>query len=93
MKELILGLLGGGTIVQALNLIYTGRPNARQINAQALGTEVSALERTIILLKDNLEAEMQRHERERIALVARIDELTEETAMLRREINALRTNQ
>lgn len=90
MKELFLGLLGGGTLVQVINSIYTGRPNARQINANALGAEVSALERTIILLKDNLEAEMQRHERERQLLVQRIDDLTAETMRLRSELNELR---
>jgi hypothetical protein len=90
MKELILGLFGGGVVVQLLNTLIHRTANQRQLNANALGTEVSALERTIVLLRENLEAEIQRHDRERQLLTERIDALTAQTLSLTADIAQLR---
>ena len=39
MRELFIGLFGGGAVVQLLNMLLTYRQNRRQMNATALGTE------------------------------------------------------
>lgn len=75
MKELIIGLLGGGAISQILTTIFSARSSSRQVNANALGSEVEALERTINLLRSNLETEFARHEKERQSLLSEIDQL------------------
>ena len=41
MKELIIGLLGGGTLVQLINIVINARSSRRQQEAQALDTEIS----------------------------------------------------
>ena len=82
MKELILGLLGGGAVTQLLNTLATLRQNRRQINAAALGTEVEALEKTIAVLYANLERQNALHREE-------VKELRGEIAALRREKQAL----
>ena len=55
MRELFIGLFGGGAVVQLLNMLLTYRQNRRQMNATALGTEVEALERAIRIISENLE--------------------------------------
>lgn len=82
MKELILGLLGGGAVTQLLNTLATLRQNRRQINAAALGPEVEALEKTITVLYANQERQNALHREE-------VKELRGEIAALRREKQAL----
>ena len=60
MKETILGLLGGGVLVQALNVLATLRPTRRKADADALGAEVTALERTINLIYSKFEESERR---------------------------------
>lgn len=83
MIEIILGILGGGTLVQLINLLVTYRQNRRQLNASALGGEVEALERTIRLLQENLERETQRHNQESERLRSQIERLEKEVCELR----------
>jgi peptidoglycan hydrolase CwlO-like protein len=90
MKEIILAILGGGAAVELLNVVLHRTANSRQLNANALGSEVAALERTIVLLRENLEAEIQRHDRERQALTDRIDKLSEKIVTLNADIESLR---
>ncbi len=91
MTDLLIGILGGGAVVQLVDTVIHRRQNARQINANALGTEVQALERTIVLLKENLEAEMERHRRDRDDLLARITELERRNEEMHRELEHLRS--
>jgi peptidoglycan hydrolase CwlO-like protein len=90
MKELLMGLLGGGVMVQLFNAIVSARPTQRQMNATALGSEVEALEKTINLLKDNLEAEIMRHAAERKELMERIEMLNGRIQELGKAIEVLR---
>lgn len=90
MPELIMGLFGGGVIGQMVSSILTARPNRRQINAQALGTEVAALERTIRLLRENMEAEIKAHAEERESLRQEIRGLNSRIASLNESIAELR---
>ncbi len=98
MKELLIGLLGGGAIVQLVSTLSNLRPARRHANASALGAEVEALEKTIKTLGDNFNAEMERHRAERDSLRqeiselnARISELNESILSLRRENSMLRS--
>lgn len=75
LSDLLLGLFGGGAIVQLLQTLINRRATRRQLNANALGTEIEALEHTIAVLRTTLDAEMERHERERRALLERIEQL------------------
>lgn len=83
MKEIILGILGGGAFVQLLNFLFTLRQNRRQLNASALGGEVEALERTIRVLSENIERENKRHNEESERLRTQIGRLEEEVSELR----------
>lgn len=82
MKELILGLFGGGAVVQAINYLLTLRQNRRQMNATALGTEVEALERTIKVIYENLERQNLTHRSE-------VESLQKELAALRKRCREL----
>lgn len=90
MKELIIGLLGGGVITQLASLLLSARGNNRQLNANALGSEVEALERTINLLRSNLEAEFARHEQERVALLSEIETLRNRVRELQLQVAELK---
>ncbi len=83
MNDTIIALLGGGAFVQLINSLATMRQNRRRINADSLGIEVGALEKTIEVLQNSFEREMQRHKTETAALRAEIE-------TLRTEINTLR---
>lgn len=75
MKDVMIGLLGGGTIVQILNLLLTGRPARRRANADALGAEVAALEKTINVIYSRFEDLAMRYATETAALRSEIDSL------------------
>lgn len=90
MTTLLIGLLGGGTIVQLVQLFVSRRHNARQLNATALGGEVQALESAIDALRRNLDAEIERHEKVRCQLEARIEVLENTIVTLREENMRLR---
>lgn len=83
MKEIIIGLLGGGALVQLLNVAGTLRQSRRSLDSQSLGNEVAALEKTITLLQDNFEREVKRHQTEVAALRAEIVSLRSELDSLR----------
>ncbi len=84
MKEIIIGLLGGGALVQLVNMLATLRPSRRSIDSQSLGNEVAALEKTITVLQDNFDREVKRHQAEVAALRAEITSLRSELDTLRR---------
>ena len=84
MKEIIIGLLGGGALVQLVNMLATLRPSRRSIDSQSLGNEVAALEKTITVLQDNFDREVKRHQAEGAALRAEITSLRSELDTLRR---------
>ncbi len=75
MTEIILGVLGGGAAVQLVNTLAMVRQNRRRLNAEALGLEIAALERTIEVLQKNFELENERHRKEVAALRAEIERL------------------
>lgn len=61
MKEILLALIGGGAIVQLANLVAVWRPTRRRANAEALGAEVEALERTINVIYTRFESMSKLH--------------------------------
>lgn len=73
--ELLIALLGGGSLVQIATALLTFRQNRRQLNASALGTEVEALEKTIAVIHENFERANKAHREETERLVKRITEL------------------
>lgn len=75
MKDMILGLLGGGAAVQLMNTLMTLRPSRRQMDANALGAEVAALESTINVLRDNMERAETRHREQVEQLRAEVEDL------------------
>ena len=89
MKELLLGLLGGGAVVQLFNAVATLRQSRRQMDASALGTEVQALERTIAVISDNLERQNAAHQAEVETLRAEIESLRRCKLSLEREVTRL----
>ena len=89
MKELIIGLLGGGVITRLVELLLSARPNSRQRHANAPGAEVEALESTINLLRANLEAEFARHEQEKRVLADEIAALRARIAELDKKVESL----
>lgn len=82
MTELIVGLLGGGTLVQLINLLVNARTSRRQKQAEALDAEISALEHTLKIVSESVEIESRRHSLER-------QELKEEINTLRCRLNRL----
>lgn len=97
MNELIIALLGGGVLAQLAGTLATLRQNRRRIDADSLGTEVAALEKTISLLSDNYERQAQSHRAETeslradvASLRARVNELTGEVERLNAENRRLR---
>lgn len=90
MTELIIGLLGGGALVQLATLLTTWRQSRRQIDAGALGGEVEALEKTINVLHSNFEQANERHRREQAELLDELQRLRAECASLRAEVVRLR---
>lgn len=90
MTTLLIGMLGGGALVQLVQLIMTRRQNIRQLNAAALGAEVQALESAIDALRRNLDAETERHEKMRCQLEKRIEALEARIASLKTENENLR---
>ncbi|MEE1022209.1 MAG: hypothetical protein U0L83_03610 [Muribaculaceae bacterium] len=85
MNDIIIALLGGGAFVQLVNSFATMRQNRRRINADALGIEVGALEKTIEVLQNSFEREMERHKAETASLRAEIASLRAEIDTLRRK--------
>lgn len=82
MKELIFGLLGGGVVVQLLNLLVSARPSRRKLTAEALDVEIAVLERTLKVMSDNMEMTNQRH-------VAEINGLKSEIHRLEKRVGEL----
>lgn len=91
MTELIIGLLGGGTLVQLINLLINARSSRRQQQAQALDTEISALEHTLKIVSENAEIESRRHSLERQELREEIDSLKKRLCRLSDDIDTLRS--
>lgn len=89
MNELLIALLGGGTIAQLAATVLTLRQNRRQMNAAALGAEVDALEKSIRVLYDNYERSEQAHQRERDRLTARVEAAENECRRLREKVDRL----
>lgn len=80
--ELIIGLLGGGVVSQMVQALVNRRAAGRQMNANALSTEVEAMSQTIKLLRESMEEEIRNHAAEREALLR-------EVRRLHRRVNAL----
>ena len=90
MTTLLIGLLGGGTLVQLIQLLIQRRSFGRKTDAEALGGEVEALEKAIATLRNNLDAEVERRFESRIAeLEGQIANLEEENRRLRKLCNGL----
>ena len=92
MKELIIGLLGGGTLVQLINIFINARSSRRQQEAQALDTEISALEHTLKIVSANIEIETRRHSLERQELREEILSLKQQIARQNDDIAALKND-
>lgn len=92
MKELIIGLLGGGTLVQLINIFINARSSRRQQEAQALDTEISALEHTLKIVSENIEIETRRHSLERQELRDEILSLKQQIARQNDDIAALKND-
>lgn len=90
MTTLLIGLLGGGTLVQLIQLLIQRRSFGRKTDAEALGGEVEALEKAIATLRNNLDAEVERHDTERRRFESRIAELEGQIANLEEENRRLR---
>ncbi len=90
IPELILGLFGGGVLGQLCMALVNRTANRRQINAQALGGEVAALEQTIRLLRESMEAEVRSHAEERESMRREIRGLNDRISQLNESIIALR---
>lgn len=89
MKDIILGLLGGGAAVQMFNTVLTLRPSRRQLDASALGAEVSALEKTITVLRENMERTEERYRHQVEELRQEVGELRECRRRLERQVESL----
>lgn len=85
ITTLLAGLLGGGALVQLVQTFLHRRQEGRARDAGALGAEVTALEKAIATLRDNLDAAEERHARERARLESRILTLEEQVSKLRAE--------
>lgn len=85
ITTLLAGLLGGGALVQLVQTLLHRRQEGRAREAEVLGAEVSALQKAIATLRDNLDAAEQRHARERARLEDRILTLEEQVGRLRDE--------
>lgn len=87
---MLIGLLGGGALVQLFTGVATLRQNRRQMNASALGAEVEALEKTIAVLSANLERQNEVHRVEVEAMRREIDDLQRSKTTLETEVRRLR---
>ena len=92
MRELFIGLFGGGAVVLLLNMLLTYRQNRRQMNATALGTEVEALERAIRIISENLERQNAEHRKVVAELQNEVDTLRKRCRDLERELILLRSH-
>lgn len=90
MKEMLIGLLGGGALVQLFTGLATLRQNRRQMNASALGAEVEALEKTIAVLSANMERQNEVHRAEVEAMRSEIADLQRSKTALETEVRRLR---
>ena len=61
--------------MQLIQLLIQRRSFGRKTDAEALGGEVEALEKAIATLRNNLDAEVERHDTERRRFESRIAEL------------------
>lgn len=89
---LLAGLFGGGALVQLVQTLLHRRQDRRGKDAASLGAEVAAMQQAITTLQGNLEAEVERHARERARLEERILTLEKRVAELLRENETLRIN-
>lgn len=92
INELIIGLLGGGTLVQLVNLLINARTSRRQQQAQALDSEISALEHTLKVISDNIDLETRRHSLERRELEEEISALKQRVAELNEIVESLQAD-
>lgn len=90
MKELIIGLLGGGVFAEVLNIIIGAKANRRKLQAEALDTEVTTMEHTLRVLADNMDREIKRHDLECERMQAEIAELKQRVCQLTDTVNSLR---
>lgn len=89
---LLAGLFGGGALVQLVQTLLHRRQDSRGKDAASLGAEVAAMQQAIVTLRANLEAEVERHARERARLEDRILTLEKRVGELLEENENLRTN-
>lgn len=92
MKEILIAcisLLGGGVIVQLFSFLNTARPARRQAEEAATRTQVESLEKTINILRQQLELEMSRHEEERNSLMGQITALQGKISELNTKVETL----
>lgn len=76
--------------MQLIQLLIQRRSFGRKTDAEALGGEVEALEKAIATLRNNLDAEVERHDTERRRFESRIAELGGQIANLEEENRRLR---
>ena len=92
MKEIaiaLVSLLGGGVIVQLFSFLNTAKATRRQAEGTATRTQVDSLEKTINILRAQLEKEMLRHEEERSTLTAQVSSLQGKITELSGKVEAL----
>lgn len=92
MKEIlisVISLLGGGVVVQLFSFLNTAKATRRQANETATRTQVESLEKTINILRGQLETESLRYARERADLTAQIDSLQQKIADLNVKVETL----
>jgi len=90
MKELIIGLLGGGALVEIVRMMLNNRVDKRKMHAEALDSEVTTMEHTLRVLADNMDRQIQRHNEEREHLLSEIAGLRSQVAELKESVEALR---
>lgn len=86
MKETVFNLaaalLGGGVMAELARMLLMLRPSRRRENAEALGTEVAALEKTISVIYSQFEALSRSYAEETSALRAEVARLQKRVAEL-----------
>lgn len=86
MKEIVLALIGGGALVQLANLMVVWRPTRRRANAEAMGAEVEALERTINVIYTKFESLSKLHAAQMAQMRSQVEMLRSRVAQLEGEL-------
>lgn len=76
--------------MQLFNFFNTARPARRQAEEAATRTQVESLEKTINILREQLEKEMTRHEEERNSLHGQISALNGKISELNSKVETLK---